>query len=227
MWTPQAQSKRLLFFTVRDAYDKTWQCIAKERDGFLDEAQICQLANTLDSGLHLTLLAYPELGGGEVWLHAMDCTLGQQHLSFGRLTLSSPADDAVKNGARGGDGVGDGEGDDECDNGEGDDECDDDASNDDDRTRARPKGRTRVKKEMRHQNFVAWLVENFGLDRLQSGVVLDVAGGAGGVAFELSFRRSIACTVVDPRAIKVSLSPPFSPHVTRHFSNVLITGFLF
>ena len=40
MWTPQAQSKRLLFFTVRDAYDKTWQCIAKERDGFLDEYRL-------------------------------------------------------------------------------------------------------------------------------------------------------------------------------------------
>ena len=46
----------------------------------------------------------------------------------------------------------------------------------------------------RHQQFVSFLVDTYGLDFLRSGAgVLDVAGGAGGVAFELAFRRGIPC----------------------------------
>ena len=60
-------------------------------------------------------------------------------------------------------------------------------------------------KDARHQHFVAWLVDTFGLDFLRSGSgVLDVAGGAGGVAFELAFRRAIPCVVVDPRPMKLT-----------------------
>eukprot|EP00123_Amoebidium_parasiticum_P001560 comp12679_c0_seq1/m.7770 comp12679_c0_seq1/g.7770 ORF comp12679_c0_seq1/g.7770 comp12679_c0_seq1/m.7770 type:complete len:265 (-) comp12679_c0_seq1:123-917(-) len=45
-----------------------------------------------------------------------------------------------------------------------------------------------------------WLVSNFGRDRLSQGTgVLDVAGGAGALSFELHVIRHIPCTLVDPR----------------------------
>ena len=57
----------------------------------------------------------------------------------------------------------------------------------------------------RHQQFVSFLVETYGLEFLRSGSgVLDVAGGAGGVAFELAFRRGIPCVVVDPRPMRLN-----------------------
>ena len=62
-----------------------------------------------------------------------------------------------------------------------------------------------IHKNQRHQQFVAWLVDTYGLDYLRSGSgVLDVAGGAGGIAFELAFRRGIPCVVVDPRPMKLN-----------------------
>jgi len=76
------------------------------------------------------------------------------------------------------------------------------ASNEDGR-RKRPN----IKKYARAGRFVEWLVDEFGhrdcLDRSSVGV-LDVAGGAGAVAFELSAMRSIPCTVIDPRPIKLN-----------------------
>ena len=57
--------------------------------------------------------------------------------------------------------------------------------------------RTRPNNQTRHQRFAQFLVDTFGIERLRSGAgVLDVAGGAGGVAFELAFRRGIPCTTV-------------------------------
>ena len=57
----------------------------------------------------------------------------------------------------------------------------------------------------RHRHLVGWLLETFGRQFLCSGAgILDVAGGAGGVAFELSFRHGIPCTVVDPRQMKLN-----------------------
>jgi len=44
-----------------------------------------------------------------------------------------------------------------------------------------------------------WICEHFGLENLQRGGVLDVAGGRGEVAFELAVKRGIPCVVVDPR----------------------------
>ena len=57
----------------------------------------------------------------------------------------------------------------------------------------------------RHRHLVQWLLDKFGRARLCDGSgVLDVAGGAGGVAFELSFRHGVPCTVVDPRQMKLN-----------------------
>ena len=64
-----------------------------------------------------------------------------------------------------------------------------------------------VGKDSRHQLFVAWLIQTFGLDRLRNGAgVLDVAGGGsgGGVAFELAFRRGVPTTIVDPRPLQLT-----------------------
>ena len=47
--------------------------------------------------------------------------------------------------------------------------------------------------------FATWLCETYGLQRLQEEGVLDIAGGRGELAFELSVKRKIPCTVLDPR----------------------------
>ena len=51
----------------------------------------------------------------------------------------------------------------------------------------------------RAEVFAKWLVDTYGLERLQSGGgVLDVAGGKGDLASELHARHGVRCTVVDP-----------------------------
>ncbi|EQC34844.1 hypothetical protein SDRG_07648 [Saprolegnia diclina VS20] len=51
--------------------------------------------------------------------------------------------------------------------------------------------------------FAKWLVETFGIEMLQSGSgVMDVAGGRGGVCFELWHQHKIPTTLVDPRPMK-------------------------
>lgn len=57
----------------------------------------------------------------------------------------------------------------------------------------------------RAQVFCRWLVETYGLERLRSGKgVLDVAGGRGEIAFELTLEHNVPVTVVDPRPRKLS-----------------------
>ena len=51
--------------------------------------------------------------------------------------------------------------------------------------------------------FADFLLSTFGAAALSAcNGVLDVAGGAGGLAFELSVRRQVPCVVVDPRPMK-------------------------
>ena len=47
--------------------------------------------------------------------------------------------------------------------------------------------------------FADWLCEVYSLEKLQNCGVLDIAGGRGELAFELSVKRSIPCTTLDPR----------------------------
>ena len=57
----------------------------------------------------------------------------------------------------------------------------------------------------RGNRLVAFLVEWMGLEEMRSGAgVLDVAGGAGLVTFELVWRRGVSTTCVDPRPMKLS-----------------------
>ena len=61
-------------------------------------------------------------------------------------------------------------------------------------------------KKARSGVFAKFIIDNFGgIEYLSSGSgILDVAGGNGSLAFELSFVHGIPCTVVDPRPIKFS-----------------------
>ncbi|KAG8457344.1 hypothetical protein KFE25_014073 [Diacronema lutheri] len=77
-----------------------------------------------------------------------------------------------------------------------------------------PVRRHHAKKDSRHQHFVSWLCDTYGEDALRAGSgVLDVAGGAGGVAFQLSVRREIDVVVVDPRPVRCS---PRQRRALRH-----------
>ena len=63
--------------------------------------------------------------------------------------------------------------------------------------------------------FAEWLCEVFGDDMLRKGVV-DVAGGRGELAFELSVKRNIPCIVLDPRCPGGDRPAPWNDwHVSR------------
>lgn len=188
--TVRAVSKRLAFFTLQahgagTTFDQ--ECLVKFRDGCLTEDEIAMLVAALSasdaSGHHthvqVKLLGFPEL--------ADDCLSHSVHVI--QATVSSDADDETS-------------------------------------ARTFPEGDIReplseekapaVRRKQsgnharpananRHQQFVSWLIETYGRERLLSGAgVLDVAGGAGGIAFELAFRRGIPCVVIDPRPMKLN-----------------------
>lgn len=58
--------------------------------------------------------------------------------------------------------------------------------------------------QQRARIFANWIVETYDLEALRRGGVLDVAGGRGELAFELTLGFSIPVTVVDPRPLKLS-----------------------
>ena len=64
----------------------------------------------------------------------------------------------------------------------------------------------RKSNEARFPAFAAFLLEVFGgHSGLSAGQgVLDVAGGSGGLAFELAVRRQVPCCVVDPRTMRLT-----------------------
>lgn len=191
----RAVSKRLVFFRVAmlrhqlvggadtDAEPPmTWEALVKYRDGCLDEAEIAQLVQRLSSSAAtaVSFEGFPEVsddnGTRSASLHVVRITM----LDDPPLTLPGVAKEPTVEAPN--------------------------ASNITARYKEKKGGaRLRPNTASRHQQFVAWLVETYGLDELKKGAgVLDVAGGAGGVAFELAFRRGIPCVVVDPRPMRLN-----------------------
>ena len=185
-------TKRLLFFELVDAGGRSFECIAKDRDGYLTAEDIGALGAALAEAVswQVELDAFPEVACESLVLHLKRVELlpgacGGLELA-GRRRFPAAADGSSEEIA------------------------------------APPvpltlpearyvnrvpwkksANRVRPNKETRHQQFVEFLIETHGIERLRSGAgVLDVAGGAGGVAFELAFRWRIPCTVVDPRPLK-------------------------
>ena len=65
----------------------------------------------------------------------------------------------------------------------------------------------KIKKDNRASSFAALLVERFGVETLRLGAgVVDVAGGGGELAFELTTRWGVPCTIIDPRGSGVVLT---------------------
>lgn len=56
-----------------------------------------------------------------------------------------------------------------------------------------------VSRHQRARLFAEWIVSTFDVAQLQNGYLLDVAGGRGDLAFELSLNYNLKCIVVDPR----------------------------
>lgn len=65
----------------------------------------------------------------------------------------------------------------------------------------------KASKTARARLFVEFMLSTFGEAQLSGGTgVIDVAGGRGGVAFELHVKRHITCTLIDPRPMKLDKS---------------------
>ena len=54
-------------------------------------------------------------------------------------------------------------------------------------------------KKIRAKEYAKFLIETFGLEKLKSGPVLDIAGGKGFVSYYLSLLYGIECYLIDPR----------------------------
>eukprot|EP00878_Enallax_costatus_P014156 GHUV01014805.1.p1 GENE.GHUV01014805.1~~GHUV01014805.1.p1 ORF type:complete len:485 (+),score=155.37 GHUV01014805.1:561-2015(+) len=60
-------------------------------------------------------------------------------------------------------------------------------------------------KGRRAQLFAGWLVGTYGKEALNTGAgVVDVAGGAGWMTYELTVVHGVKCTLVDPRPLKLN-----------------------
>jgi hypothetical protein len=63
---------------------------------------------------------------------------------------------------------------------------------------------SKADKRQRAALFAEWLVREFTRHALSAGAgVLDIAGGRGGVAFQLQAVRGVPCTVIDPRPMRL------------------------
>lgn len=59
-------------------------------------------------------------------------------------------------------------------------------------------------KRLRATVFAGWLIKSFGLDDLRAGHVLDVAGGRGGLSFELHCVHGVPTVLLEPRPFKLT-----------------------
>ena len=178
-------SKRLIFFTIVVAEaGEEQECLAKFRDGCVNEEEIQTLSELLaeraTSGEAVRVAGFPEVDDecSSYSIHVIQATF--EPVADGNSQRCSvpetPREPTLEEEKV--------------------------------QTTAKRKqsgSHSRPNTANRHQQFVSWLIEHFGRDLLQSGAgVLDVAGGAGGIAFELAFRRGIPCVVIDPRPMKLN-----------------------
>lgn len=77
-------------------------------------------------------------------------------------------------------------------------------------------------RSLRAAVFVEWLVSTYGIDRLRQGTgVVEIAGGRGEVAFELSLKYKIPTTVIDPRCTYTPKSDEAqTPEIRRQWEQV-------
>jgi len=68
----------------------------------------------------------------------------------------------------------------------------------------RRRRRSRVRKRGKCGFMRRFLLDTYGVETLQSGVVVDVGGGRGELSFELENLNDVRCVVVDPQPLKVS-----------------------
>jgi len=64
--------------------------------------------------------------------------------------------------------------------------------------------RRRIANEGRAAALRRWLVSVIGIDYLQTGFIIDVAGGKGELSFELENLNNLRCVVWDPRPLKLT-----------------------
>ena len=160
----------------------TWECLVKFRDGCFDESEIASLAHQLTTGAQGTrwaIVGFPEVteDGCVGSLHVIQAIIQGADHPDPLCIPEEPREPLIEVPG---------------------------SSNM--TARFKTSGtHIRPNTSSRHQQFVAWLTETYGIERLRSGSgVLDVAGGAGGVAFELAFRRGVPCVVIDPRPMRLT-----------------------
>jgi hypothetical protein len=174
---------RLAAFTLADIDRPSCRVLLKDRDGFFSADAIrrimAALAQAPDAWANVEGFPEVEPGASCVILH---CSRLELRAVDGDVLRFEPDLSAARSSAAPASGEATG----------------------DEPSRSKKRGvRMRAKTDTRHQHFVAWLCEVYGDGFLRSGCgVIDVAGGAGGLAFELSMRREIPCTVVDPRPVR-------------------------
>ena len=192
----------------------TWECIVKVRDGFLDRLTVMRLASACsartDGGgsQECELYAFPERGCGkeqngsqpqplnETVLHIIAMCLRPDDTGYGEAELFLPMPQRAAT----------------CGEGLAPETADPASRFATAATAGRSKrqarfstsgNRRRPANGSRFQLFTQWMLKVFGETTLcRGGGVLDVAGGAGGLSFELACRRAIPCVVVDPRPVR-------------------------
>jgi len=80
--------------------------------------------------------------------------------------------------------------------------------------------------------FAEWILDKYGRDYFEEGIILDIGGGRGDLAFELATRHGLDCAVVDPRPSKLrrwqasyQRKHP-EARVPKHYQALFTPGFL-
>ena len=144
--TVKPLSQRLVFFSLAEDGGQAWECIAKDRDGHLTAGQISELAIQLQQpGVRWRIVAFPERGQADT--ASLHC-----------VSVAEAADGAVAFGGADAAVI--------CEPAEP------PAAADVPIVQWKHSGNhVRPNNAARHQHFVSWLVETYGIERLRSGAL--------------------------------------------------------